>query len=181
MPDPRSANCQGYAENAGLVTGVLLHVLERPTAPYALKRVELIPEAAAAGNCVARCTVVDAAGLPISEHIYLAWPYDGETANYTMKSLPGNPSGEHFISNGYTPPAPGPLMIFLGDAEGQIISDVCAGLGLPKNHHVCYALVFQQRSADSPPQQPTPDLNPTNALLAEIANYLARLCRHLGA
>ena len=34
-----------------------------------------------------------------------------------------------------------------GDAQGNVISDVIGGLGLPGGRHVCYDLVFRERTA----------------------------------
>ena len=174
MNDPRAENCRGFTVNAeGKVTGVYLEVQPVPGARYALLRAELIDEVAAQGNIVATCAVLDANGIQTAENVYLAWPYP----NMTDKALPGNPSNQHMITNGYTPPEVGPLALYVGDANGAPISDIIGGLGLPYNRHVCFRATWRERGAQQPPTDPTPGevggavadlLMQNNVLLGEI-------------
>ncbi|MCB0243722.1 MAG: hypothetical protein KDI12_09950, partial [Anaerolineae bacterium] len=39
-----------------------------------------------------------------------------------------------------------PLAVYIGDGQGNVISDVIGGLGLPGGRHVCYDLVFRDRT-----------------------------------
>ena len=202
MSDPRAENCRGLRTNqSGQITGVELQVRTNPDAPYELMRVELIDEAAAQGNTVASCTVVDVRGLPVAERVYLAWPWP----DLTEKALPGNPHNQHMIRNGYTPPAAGPLALYVGDADGAPISDMVGGLGLPWNRHVSYRVTWMARDLDGGiPDDPDDDdddggntggfddalailadmavtSNDTALAVRRIADALERLCAHLGA
>jgi hypothetical protein len=155
MIDPRAANCRAYADENGLVTGVLLAHIPVPSARFELVRVDLIDEASAAGQHIASIHVLDALNLPTPARVYLAWPWHNWTfpARFEEMGLPGNPNipYQHMITNGYNPPQVGPTAIFVGDASGNVISDVCGGFGLPFNRHVCYSLIFRERAAVEPP------------------------------
>lgn len=152
MSDPRASNCQAYHVNAaGIVDGVQLTVLPVAGTQYVCKSVTLIDEGAAQGQITAQILVYSADGLPLmSEKVYLAWPWDG-SPNLPNKALPGNTNypANHVIANGYTPPAQGPLAIYVGRADGSIDSDIVGGLGLPNNRHVSYNLMFQARGAST--------------------------------
>ena len=189
MSDPRADNCRAFATDAGgKVTGVALQVDVRPATRYALVRVELIDEVAAQGNTVATCVVLDRGGLMIGQPVSLAWPWPG----LTDYALPGNPNNQHMITNGYAPPAVGPLALGIRE-QGVIISDVVGGLGLPFNRHVSYRATWRERDPDAP--EPGGDDgddgafdDPLCELLAQglaaqlrIADALERLAGHLGA
>ncbi len=206
MNDPRAENCRRFAvDAANKVTGVALTHLPAPTAKYELVKAELIDEETARGQTVAGVHVLDAAGLPCQVQCYLAWPWQGwqHPNRFENKLLPGNTDYpyQHMITNKFDPAGPGPLAIFVGDRDGNVLSDVIAGLGLPAGRHVGYTLVFRERSAaPAPVEPPTPveppvtppvtppvsgDLTETvaglAAQLARIEAKLDRLSRHLGA
>lgn len=141
--DPRTDNAKAFHTNsAGLVDGVELVYQERPWTTYQIVQARLVDEQSAAGNVVAKFVVVDCNGVPLSENVYLAWAWpellDG-------KSLPGNQNNEHMIYTPYNPPDIGPLALYVGDAKGNINSDVIGGLGLPFKRHVSYYVAFKKR------------------------------------
>jgi hypothetical protein len=39
------------------------------------------------------------------------------------------------------------LALYVGDANGNPISDIIGGLGLPDNRHVCFMLTWKERSS----------------------------------
>lgn len=188
VSDPRAENCRAFTTDVqGRITGVSLSVIINPEARYALRRVELIDEVQAQGNTVATCTVLDATGLQIGQVVELAWPFP----TLSEFALPGNPNNQHMISNGFLPPAIGPLALCIR-ANGLIISDVVGGIGLPGNRHVSYRATFQERDASNPEPDPDgdPDIPDIDATLLwereivaveKIAATLERLADHLGA
>lgn len=196
--DPRAENARAFAvAAAGRVVGVELQVEARPWTSYELVQARLIDENAAGGNTVASYVVVDCFGTPISENVYLAWPWPTLDGG---KLLPGNQNAQHMVTNGYSPPALGPLAVYVGDAQGRINSDVVGGLGLPFKRHVSFFLAFKRRCGQifataTPMPQPsgtpqptvTPapsggavDLSETNGLLRQILAALEALARHFG-
>lgn len=189
--DPRAENCRCVAtDQAGRVVGVELAVDVRPGTRYELARVDLIDEVAAMGNTVATCTVLDRNGLELSERVYLAWPWP----SIENRALPGNQNGQHPITNGYRPPELGPLALYVGDAAGQVLSDVVGGLGLPWNRHVSFRATWRERVADAPdgpaepdvPEDPEYDeflglMGAGLVALERCAGALERLATHLGA
>lgn len=180
--DPRTANARAYQlDAAGRVVGVELVYDERPSTDYQLVQARLIDEASAGGNTVAKFAVVDCLGTPISENVYLAWPWP--SMNHGA-SLPGNQNSEHMITSPYTPPDIGPLAVYVGDSAGRINSDVIGGLGLPNKRHVSYYLAFRKRCSTSPTPTPIPggsgDMSETNDLLRQVLSALQALARHLG-
>ena len=119
------SNCRGFrVDDAGKVVGVELVHVPNPATPYELARVELLDEYAAGGGTVAKFQVL-ADGVVTGERVYLAWPFP-ELSN---RLLPGNPNGEHMITNGYDAAKGhrGPLALYVGDAAGGVISDVIGG------------------------------------------------------
>jgi len=179
-PDPRAPNCRAFhTREDGKVDGVELAVQVNTLTPFRLLRVALIDEANAMGNTVATCQVVDAQGLPLGDQVSMAWPWPEPTEF----ALPGNPNGQHPITNGYNPPEMGPLALCLRDAQGNIASDVVGGLGLPWNRHVCYLATWQQRAAvPEPVPEPEPEAgDDLTAAVTRIAAALERLADHLGA
>jgi hypothetical protein len=186
MKDPRAENCRGYAEFDGKVTGCKLTFKELPASTYELARVSMVDEAAAAGQTVATVSVVDRDGLPLPVYCYLAFPWqDWEfPAHFENALLPGNPNVpyQHVITNKYNPSTDeGPLAVFVGDKQGNILSDVICGLGLPAGRHVCYQLVFRERGAQtaggSVVSEPQGDVA---AALARVEAKLDRIAKHLG-
>lgn len=169
--DPRAENCRGVAAYGGQVTGVELVFRPMPSTQYELLRAELIDEAAAAGNTVANCVVLDKNGVQTGERVWLAWPWPELGAG---RMLPGNPNNQHMITNGYTPPNLGPLALYVGDSEGEPISDVIGGVGLPWNRHVCFRMTWRERGTVEP--EPDPETDPDNAevvaLLREIRDLV---------
>lgn len=202
MNDPRAENCRRFAvDAANKVAGVALTHLPAPAAKYELVKVELIDEETARGQTVAGVHVLDAAGLPCQVSCYLAWPWQGwqHPNRFENTLLPGNTNYpyQHMITNKYDPAGPGPLAIFVGDWDGNVLSDVIAGLGLPAGRHVGYTLVYRERSAAPEPAKPEPPDEPPvvppvsgelaqavaglAAQLARVEAKLDRLARHLGA
>ncbi len=157
MTDPRAENCRGYDETNGLVTGVRLEHLPAPSTKYELIRATLVDEETAQGNIVATVQVFDKDNLPARVNCYIGWPWrDWQfPQGFADRLLPGNPNipYQHMITNkfnpgGFGPTAqPGPLAVFIGDKDGNVISDVVGGLGLPGGRHVCFDLVFRERSS----------------------------------
>jgi hypothetical protein len=156
MSDPRAENCRAYhLAPDGRVDGVKLEYVPNPSTKYELIRCELIPEGDAGDTTVAHYQVLDKDNLMTGERVYLAWPWP----EIKFRQLPGNANGQHMIINGYDAAAGkvGPLALFVGDAKGEIISDVIGGLGLPNNRHVCYRLVWRERGAGTVTPPPPPE------------------------
>lgn len=178
MSDPRAENCRAFHVTAdGKVDGVELTVLPYPPGQYAVTGVALIDEAAAQGNINASCFVYDRNGAPVlGARVYLAWPWDGQSTTFGNRALPGNTNypPNHVITNGYAPPARGPLAIYVGTPEGEINSEVVAGLGLPFNRHVGYQISFQERAAVEP--APETGALPEHELIMAVG-LLADKCR----
>lgn len=151
--DPRGANCRGFElDGNGKVSGIQLVFVEKPATKYRLVRVNMLDEASAAGNTVATFSVLDGEGIEAAEKVYLAWPFP----DCNNRALPGNPNRQHMIMNGFNPPNIGPLAIYVGDDQGNPISDIIGGLGLPLKRHVSFTMVFKERAA-APDPDPDPD------------------------
>ncbi|MFN8445626.1 MAG: hypothetical protein U0175_32845 [Caldilineaceae bacterium] len=186
MNDPRSENARQFTTNNGMVTGVELAHIPVAGSKWELVQAALIDEASAQGNTVARVLVRDKEGIDSQVNCYLAWPWKGWHAPspFENKLLPGsaNYPYEHVISNGYNAPVQqGPLAIYIGDAQGNVISDVIGGLGLPHNHHVSYHLVFRERGATDPNTHPETDPGgDITERLQRIEDKLNRLAAHFG-
>jgi hypothetical protein len=168
------------------VDGVELFVRVQPVARFELVRVELVDEIAAQGNHVATCRVLDKAGLQIGDQVSLAWPWP----DLTEFALPGNPNGQHPITNKYYPPAAGPLALVLRDAEGRLVADEVGGLGLPGGHHVSFVATWRERGGVVDPEpEPEPGADDNLVVMAgrvvvaleRVAVVLERLAAHLGA
>lgn len=159
--DPRTENAKAFHVNsANMVDGVELHYDARPWTTYQIVQARLVDEASAAGNVTAKFVVVDCNGVPVSENVYLAWPYPQLDGG---KALPGNQNNEHMIYSTYQPPNIGPLAMYVGDSKGNIISDVIGGLGLPFNRHVSYYVAFKKRcgvQVVTPVPSPAPTSTP---------------------
>ena len=191
MNDPRAENCRGYAESNGKTTGVRLEHLPAPEATYELIRAILIGEETAQGNIVATVQVLDKDNIPARVNCYLAWPWQGwqYPQDFQNKLLPGNPNlpYQHMITNKYHPQTfgagadPGPLAIYIGDQNSKVISDVIGGLGLPGGRHVCYDLVFRERTAGGGQQNGGGAAGNAelNSRLQRIEDKLDRLLSHL--
>lgn len=160
MTDPRAENCRRFAVDAeNKVTGVALTHLPAPAARFELIKAELIDEVTAQGQTVASVHVLDATNLPVQVHCYLGWPWQDWhfPARFAEKGLPGNTNYpyQHMITNKHNPSEPGPLAIFIGDRDGNVLSDVIGGLGLPAGRHVGYHLVFRERTGALTPGLPS--------------------------
>jgi hypothetical protein len=176
--DPRAENCRAnHLTAAGKVDGVALEVSVRPLTRYRLARIELVDEVSAQGNCVATCRVLDADGLLLGDQVWLAWPWP----SLTQYALPGNPNGQHPITNSYTPPNVGPLALCLRDAQGAIASDVVGGLGLPFGHHVSFIATWQKRGDGDTDEEGEETGGALVAAVVRCAVALERLAGHLGA
>jgi hypothetical protein len=174
--DPRAENCKAYREENGLVTGVELVYVEKPAAKYRLVQVLLIDEAHAGGRHTAKVNVQLASGAMAGDVPFLAWPFP--TPHSALP--PGNPNNEHMIYSTYSPPAIGPLGIYVGKGTTpDVDSDIVYGLGLPFNRHISYSLSFVERAGvdPEPPDPPTP----AGDALERIADAVERLTVHLGA
>ena len=141
-------NCQAVrTDAAGKVVGVELGITPVENSRYEVYSVRLRDEYEANGDTVAACKVLDASGIDTGIRARLAWP--GEDVPFDASALPGNPNNVHIITNGYTPPALGPLAIHVGDFNAPI-SDIVYGFGLPWNRHVSFDVVFRERGSIDP-------------------------------
>ena len=198
MKDPRAENCRRFAVENGQVTGVNLTYLPAPTAKYELVKANLVDQETARGQTVATVTVLDRANLPAQVQCYLAWHGTvGDTphASKTPFCLATATSPTSTWLPVYTTPTPtttptgaGPPAIFIGDRDGNVLSDVIGGLGLPGARHVGYQLMFRERGEEA--QDPGDELGedgdsppPAGDLAAELQRIeakLDRLAKHLG-
>lgn len=181
MTDPRAENCRGYKLDAnGKVSGVNLVYVPMPSTRYELISAQLIGEAEAAGNTVANCSVLTADGVVTAERIWLAWVFPAFRDGWL---LPGNPNGQHQISNGFDAAGGviGPLGIYPGDANHEPIGDIIGGLGLPNNRHVCYRLTWRERGAVVPPGGGEVDLTSVLVAIASARFDIANLTSELRA
>lgn len=141
---PLALNCQAVATFGGLVTGVKLGITPVPGATYEVAKVELIPEALAGGQHVAKCFVYDKAGLPTAVKVKLAWAGPGPVFEGMGESTL---TGEHNLTNPYDPNNAakpyGPLALVIGE-PGAWQSDIVWGLGLPWGHHIAFVVVFRE-------------------------------------
>lgn len=144
MANPLHENCQAFrTDSNGKVIGVQLGITTVPGAQYELYSVRLRNEIEAVGQTIAVCSVLDANGINTGIQVRMAWP--GKGPAFESSALPGNPNNTHMITNGYNPPAQGPLALHVG-AHNAPISDIVYGLGLPFNRHVSYDVVFRVKS-----------------------------------
>jgi hypothetical protein len=180
MADPRADNCKAFhVDGGGKVDGVLLEYAARPSAMYELVYVKLISEALAGGSTVASFAVYDKSGVAVSEVVWLAWPWPSLSDG---KLPPGNANGQHMIVNGFNAAGGeiGPLAMYVGDAKGNIISDVIGGLGLPNNRHVCYQMAWKERGGVNPPDPGDGDNADVLAAIAALDARVKALALHLG-
>lgn len=170
-------NCQGFKLDANnKVVGVQLGITVVPGAQYEVYSVTLIDEVAAQNNTVANCTVLDRNGISTGRPVSLGWP--GRGPAYPNSLLPGNPNNQHIITNGYIPPALGPLSLFIGPKEAPI-SDVVYGLGLPLNRHVCYTVIFREKGAVTVPPAGDTDLTAVLNRLQALEQWRSQLGQYL--
>jgi hypothetical protein len=182
MSDPRDQNCRRFAETEGMVTGVELVHAPRPGTKYELVKATLIDERAAQGNTVASIFVKDRDGYDVvSANCWLAWPWKGDVAQFEGRGRPGNPNYpiQHMITNAFNPSQQGPLAIYIGDGAGNIDSDVIGGLGLPGGHHVCFQLIYRERTADGDDGGGVSSGSDA-VQLQRIEDKLDRIARHFG-
>jgi len=188
MGNPLNANCQGFAlDSNGKVVGVRLTYFPDASAQFELISCALIDERAAQGTTIATVEVLDKNNITTYVRCALCYPWDtwAVGAKFQNALLPGNAHVpyEHVITNGYNPPNRGPLAIAIINANGNVISDVIAGLGLPLNRHVGYHIVFRERGAgndDGGGDDGQGDTGETTALLKETLAVLTKLARHFG-
>ncbi len=181
MADPRSLNARSFAIVDGKITGVDLAYRPHVTAKYELIKAELVDERSAQGQTVASVFVTDANNTPATVSVFLAWPWVGWAPGGTFENRlrPGNVKFpyEHIIVNKYSPPERGPLAIYVGDNNGNVMSDVIAGLGLPMGHHVSYQLVFRERGVVTPPP-PVVEMGDVYEILDRIEAKVDQMRRH---
>jgi hypothetical protein len=101
--------------------------------------------------------VLNKDGLRTADTVYLSWPYwpaedaalhvTGPEQLLQNHLTPGNPDNKHVIGSTFKSTVIGPLALYVGDANGNPISDIIGGLGLPDNRHVCFMLTWKERSA----------------------------------
>jgi hypothetical protein len=144
--DPRAENCRRYALNAeGKVIGVELVYYPNPIAEYELLSAVLVDETQSGDSHIAKVIGEFGSGA----YLWMAWPH-GNWAKETPFAdhiPPGNPNQEFIISNPYQPPVQGwTPCIYIGDAEGNVHSDVIGNIALPGGRHVSYRLTFSRRS-----------------------------------
>lgn len=137
--DPRAPNCRFHSPENEAVTGVWLTVHKNPQAKYKCYMVRLIDETQSGGRHVAYVSGVDPA-----DTVILGTGYGGSAGKYDAR-LQHSAGQEIVIDGKFSPPALGPLAIFVQDGSGTIVSDQVASLGLPHGHHVSYAIDFQKR------------------------------------
>lgn len=186
MTDPRSENARQFATQGGKVSGVELAYIPVPDSKWELIQASLIDEVTAQGTTIARVIVKDKEGIDAHVACYLAWPWDHWQAPspFHNRLLPGsaNYPYEHVIINRYDAPTnQGPLALYIGDHEGNVMSDVIGGLGLPHGHHVGFHLVFRERGAQAPGGGNGGSGGDIAAQLARIEEKLDRLIARFGA
>jgi hypothetical protein len=179
--DPRAANCRGFlVDQAGKVVGIQLVHVPIPSAPYELILAELIDEYAAQGNRVVTVVVLNADGIQIAAaQCFMAWPFPGLDAPESPAG-PGNPQNQFPAESPYDPPNIGPLAFYVGDKDGNPLSDIVGGYGLPFRHHISGRVTFRARET-TPDPDPEPEPDPEGDALARIADAIERLADHLGA
>ena len=179
--DPRALNCRHFALGPdGRVVGVELRYHEQPSTRYALRSAILIGEEEAQGRHVATCWVEDASGNQVTERVGMAYPYQGQPTGMPNVAWPGGTNTQpvqHVVSNGYNPPALGPMAIAIYSQDGQIISDVIASIGLPMGHHVSYDFVWRERSGE----EDAPPAVPPDTVLTVLLRIESKLDRALAA
>ncbi|TXH52987.1 MAG: hypothetical protein E6Q97_14270 [Desulfurellales bacterium] len=169
-------NCQGYKVDAnGKVIGVQLGILPVANSRYEVYSATLRNEYDAGGRREAYCQVLDRNGIRVGAVVRLAYPWTGGPT-FAHNLAPGNPDNTHPVINGYTPPAIGPLALYVG-APNAPESDIVYGLGLPLNRHVSFDVVFRERGAVEPP----PIDPPTDPALRELALRVERIEQSLDA
>jgi hypothetical protein len=178
MNDPRNENARQFTTEGGKVTGVELAYIPVAASKWELIQATLIDEVGAQGTTIARVMVKDKDGIDAQVACYLGWPWKNwqAPAAFENKLLPGNVKYpyEHVISNGYEAPgSQGPLAIYIGDQQGNVMSDVIGGLGLPHKHHVSFHLVFRERSTSG--VVPIPVIQPDNNQASEIIVHLKQI------
>ena len=183
--DPRAANCRGFLlDNAGKVVGIQLVYVPIPSAPYELILAELIDEYAAQGNTVVTVSILNADGVQTAERAFMAWPFPSLNAAESP-SGPGNTDNRFTTTSKYFPPDVGPLAFHVGDKDGNPLSDIIGGYGLPGGHHISGRVTFQERAVIDPDPDPDPDPEPEpepdGDALERIADAIERLVDHLGA
>lgn len=162
-------NCQGYrVDGNGKVIGVQLGIYAVAGSRYEVYSARLRDEYEANGNRGAYCQVLDKNGVKLGVPVRMAWPWNGGP-NFVDSALPGNPNNDHPLSNGYIPPALGPLAFYIG-GHNSPASDIVYGVGLPLNRHVSFDIIFRERGAvvQPPIDPPTEPGDPGADVLARL-------------
>jgi len=174
-------NTQNFMlDNSGKVIGIDLAVIPIPGSTYECVGVRLVPETEAQGQNIATIMVLDEDNTPKSAPVYLGWPFDG-TTRLTNRSLPGNQNypAQHVISNSFDPKSMrGPLAVYVGGADGNIVSDVVGGLGLPYGHHISFHVTFRERAAGvvTPAVMPdVPGLSAGASIEVQVAHIVKQI------
>lgn len=144
-------SCRGYkTDNAGLVVGVELEVIELKNALFTVGTCSLINEREAQGKITAYNNF-RAGDNPNNEYkVALCYPIsrDGRFQNIL---LPGNSRNEHPIINSYNPTGKGFLSLCVIDKDKKVVSDILYGLGLPFNRHVGFNVVWEKKDTPIDP------------------------------
>jgi hypothetical protein len=181
--DRRAPNCRGFLYDAtGMVVGINLVHVPVPSAPYELLLAELIDEYASQGNTVVTVVVLNKDGVQTAERAFMAWPFPALDAGESPVGA-GNPSNQFAATSPFPSNVIGPLAFHVGDKDGNVLSEIIGGYGLPDRHHIGGRVTFRERSAIVIPPDPDPDPNPVpdSVALTRIAVSLERLTEHLGA
>lgn len=134
--DPRAENARRHTPEGQTTDALWVTVHRVPTAKYRISNVRILGEVEGGGNHVAWVH------QPKQETVVLATGYNGEIDHFDQ--LIPHAAGQEVVLDGkFTPPALGPLAIFL-QRDGKIVSDVAASFGLPYGHHICAEIVLEE-------------------------------------
>ena len=161
-----------------MVVGINLVHVPVPIAPYELLLAELIDEYAAQGNTVVTVVVLNKDGVQTAERAFMAWPFPALDADESPVGA-GNPSNQFAATSPFPSNVIGPLAFHVGDKDGNVLSDIIGGYGLPDRHHIGGRVTFRERSGVVPPD---PDIDPVpdGTAMDRIATALERLVNPLG-
>lgn len=183
--DRRAPNCRGFLYDAtGMVVGINLVHVPVPSAPYELLLAELIDEDAAQGNTVVTVVVLNKDGVQTAERAFMAWPFP-ELNGADSPAGAGNPSNQFAATSPFPSNVIGPLAFHVGDKDGNVLSDIIGGYGLPDRHHIGGRVTFRERSViPGPEPEPEPSSEPLARMATALENLALtceRLTVHLGA
>ena len=178
VTDPRAENCRKFYKSPdGVVRGIELVYEPNLAAKYELVSVAMFDKTQSGGNHVITYVVLDENNVPIPVIVSLAWPYPTLT-NY---AVPGNPNRQHIVENKIVGRW-GPLAVCIVE-NGEKVSDVIGGFGLPEDQHVSFDVVFRRRSKNTPapPVTPLPPVDETAKAIEALHNTLKIIGKHFGA